>query len=243
MAGILDSVQGMASGLVGKSKGIIDSIIPPEKRAELLTKLQTFAITNPKLAGFLLANLALTGLPLAMFILFTITVFVFSLIVSLLVGLLAALLFTVFMVGMALLVILPTVFFITMAATFIFLWGLGGYYIVKWFNEDPKNAPKGTAIGDKLNSLTGGRMSFLMDGARDARDKKDQDEKDSDGLSGLNGHANTVKKNVPGGKEVGNVTDKVTKTANTDDVQKKVGGVTNKVGSAKGLVGGATGLT
>jgi hypothetical protein len=70
------------------------------------------------------------------------------------------------MVGVALLVILPTVFFTTFAATFIFLWGLGGFYLLKWFNEGDVPAPDGTAIGDKLNNLTGGRMGWLMDGSR-----------------------------------------------------------------------------
>lgn len=131
--------------------------------------------------GFLLTNFALTGLPLLLFIVFTITVFVFSLVAALLVGVLAALAFTVFMVGIALIIILPTVFMTTMGATFLFLWGLGGYYIVKWFNEDSGPAAEGEAIGDKLNALTGGKMSFLMDGAR----KKEAGEFDDVGGDGV----------------------------------------------------------
>lgn len=97
----------------------------------------------------------------------------FSLITALLIGLLAAVLFTIFMVGVALLVVLPTIFFTTFAASFIFLWGLGGYYILKWFNEGDQPSEPGTAIGDKLNNWTGGRMSWFMDGAR----KKQEDQR------------------------------------------------------------------
>ena len=186
-----------------------------------------------------------------MFIVFSITVFVFSLVAALLVGLLAALLFTAFMVGVALLVILPTVFMTTMAATFIFLWGLGGYYILKWFNEGEGPAPEGAAIGDKINSLTGGRLNFLMDGAR-AGDKlgfgnqngvekpnpKAQGEgtESDSGKAANGGPVKSASKGVSSATKNADV-GKVTNTAS--GVHKKVG---TTAGTAKGLVSGATGL-
>jgi len=221
-----------------RAQGVIDSLFPPEKRAEVLARLQAFVISNPKLSAFLLSNIALTGLPLIMFGVFTITVFVFSLVAALLIGVLTALLFTVFMVGVALLVVLPTVFITTMGATFLFLWGLGGYYILKWFNEGESPAPEGSAIGDTLNNLTGGRMSFLMDGARK---KKAQGAGENKSNGTANGGVPDVAKNV----DIGNVKDQAIK--NVDGVQKRVGkatgGATNAVGTVKGAVGGVTGLT
>lgn len=65
----------------------------------------------------------------------TITVVIFSLIGALLVGLLGALIFIVVVVGFALLILLPVLFVTTFAAAFIWLWGVGGYYILKWFNK------------------------------------------------------------------------------------------------------------
>jgi len=100
-----------------------------------------------------------------MFIVFSITVFVFSLVAALLIAVLVALLFTVFCIGVALLIVLPTVFITTMGATFLFLWGLGGYYILKWFNSTSPAKP-GKAIGDKFNMITGGRLDFLMQNIR-----------------------------------------------------------------------------
>jgi hypothetical protein len=238
MSGILSSLQGILGSLQSKAQGVIDSLFPPEKRAEVLARLQAFVISNPKLSAFLLSNIALTGLPLIMFGVFTITVFVFSLVAALLIGVLAALLFTVFMVGVALLVVIPTVFITTMGATFLFLWGLGGYYILKWFNEGESPAPEGSAIGDTLNNLTGGRMSFLMDGVR-KKEAQGASEKKSNGTA--NGGVPDVAKNA----DIGNVKDQATK--NVDGVQKRVGkatgGATNAVGTAKGAVGGVTGLT
>ncbi|KAF2142956.1 uncharacterized protein K452DRAFT_269559 [Aplosporella prunicola CBS 121167] len=261
MSGILTTIQNLAGDFKDKGQNVIDSLFPPEKRAEMLARLQSFAINNPKLAAFLLTNFALTGFPLVMFGVFTVTVFVFSLVAALLVGLLAALLFTAFMVGVALLVILPTVFITTMGASFLFLWGLGGYYIVKWFNQGGDSpAAEGTAIGDKLNSLTGGRMSFLMDGVR-KREGQDQGEKHANGQTGKRppklaekkvekkGSTDSVQQGVSDvtkNADIGNVKDQVGKTTDVNGVKKRTSNVTNTaqgaVGGAKGAVGGATGL-
>lgn len=208
-----------------------------------------------------------------MFAVFTLTIFVFSLIVALLVGVLAALLFTAFMVGVALLVILPTVFLTTMAASFVFLWGLGGYYILKWFNKGGQ-APEGKAIGDKLNSLTGGRLDFLMDGARTMQSKaqgyahingvdaeKGQGQARGGGEKAEKGQTppklNGEKKDATTPQKKAQMPE-VAKKANpvqvTDQVGKQAGNVTGQldgvkgkagtvVGGTKGTVGGLTGLT
>ena len=178
-----------------------------------------------------------------LFILFTLTVFIFSLVVALLVGLLVAIGFTLFMVIVALVILFPTVFFTTLAACFFFLWGMGGYYLLKWFNKGETPAAQGDAIGDKINALTGGRLDFIMGGARqeypdhsgqNGKPRKLQDAKSSGVDFGK--QADSIKKNA----NVGNVTkqaklEDVTKQAGVDGVTKKTDGVT---GTAKGLAGG-----
>ncbi|RMY14266.1 hypothetical protein D0868_01555 [Hortaea werneckii] len=180
-SGILGTIEGWGNWIAGKGKEVMDRVITPEQRASILAKLQEFMLKNPKLSAFLGMNIALTGIPLGLFILFTLTVAIFSLVVGLLLGLLAAVLFTLFCVGIALTIVLPTVFFTTMAACFLFLWGLGGYYILSWGNSaggsgeeggDGK-APEGQAIGDKLNNLVGGRLSGFMSSARAEEAKGD----------------------------------------------------------------------
>jgi hypothetical protein len=121
-------------------------------------------------------NFALTGVPLFLFVLFSLTVFIFALVVGLVLGILAAVVFTLFAVGIALTIVLPTVFFTTMGATFLFLWGLGGYYALKWANGDSESDSKeggNNTIGDKLNSLSGGRLTGFMDAAKKQESKKD----------------------------------------------------------------------
>lgn len=120
----------------------------------------------------MLTNIALTGGPLILFALFSLTVLVFAIIVALIIGLLVAIAFTVFAVGTALIVLFPTVFFTTLAATFLFLWGLGGYYILKKFNKPQgggDNVVQTGAIGDKLNEFTGGKLGFIMGPAKESQ--------------------------------------------------------------------------
>jgi hypothetical protein len=133
--------------------------------------------TNINIQTFLGMNFAITGVPLFLFVLFSLTVFIFALVVGLLVGVLGAVAFTLFAVGLALTVVLPTVFFTTMGATFLFLWGLGGYYALKWANgeSEPSKGSEsgGGTIGDRLNSLSGGRLTGFMSAAKKEESKKD----------------------------------------------------------------------
>jgi hypothetical protein len=50
MSGILNSIQGIAGKLGSTFQNVLDRIFPPEQRAEMLSKLQGFAVNNPKLA-------------------------------------------------------------------------------------------------------------------------------------------------------------------------------------------------
>lgn len=235
---VLSTVDGLASKIFAKGKSVIDGIFPPEKRAAFIARLQDFMLRNPKLSAFLGMNLALTGIPLGLFVLFSLSVFIFALVVALIVGLLAAVLFTVAMVGIALFFVLPTVMFTTGAACFLFLWGLGGYYIIKWANGDskgePKQAPAGEAIGDKLDRLTGGRLSGFMDSARSQNAKKD--------ISGYNDQH--TKPAAPSKAQKGQDVPKplTEATATATEANDTVSNAATPVAYAKGGLKGSTGL-
>lgn len=47
---VLGFVTAVASNVKVKAMGVIDAIFPPAKRAEMLSRLQTWAVSNPKLA-------------------------------------------------------------------------------------------------------------------------------------------------------------------------------------------------
>ena len=150
------ALQGGLTNFFDMGKGYLDKFFPPEKREDLKQKLTKFATERPKLAAFLLSQVALSGIPLALFFVMSLTVLVFALIAGILVGVVGAVLFTVFCLGLALLVLLPTLFITTFAAAFIFLWGLGAYYIVKWFND--KDIP---GIHTSASSAVDGAKSQL----------------------------------------------------------------------------------
>ncbi|KAK5052050.1 hypothetical protein LTR84_002854 [Exophiala bonariae] len=147
-------LQGGVNNLVNFSSSFIDRFFPPEKREQWKAWLMKFATERPYLASFLLSQIALSGMPLALFALMTLTVFIFALLAGILVGVLGALLFIVAAVGFALIVLLPILFFTTGAAVFIWLWGMGAYFIVKWFNQ--KDVPGvHTDLADGVSKATG----------------------------------------------------------------------------------------
>ena len=151
-------LQGGVSNLLNAGQSWLDRFIPPDRREEMKNKIAKFATEKPQLAAFLLSQIALSGGPLFLFAVMSLTVFVVALVAGLLVGVLGAVLFTVFCVGVALIVLLPILFFTTAAATFVFLWGLGAYYIVKWFNKKPvpgihKDAKGGLAGAAGLDNI------------------------------------------------------------------------------------------
>ncbi|KAI5364893.1 hypothetical protein Slin15195_G044310 [Septoria linicola] len=234
---VLSTLDGLAGKVFAKGKSVIDGIFPPEKRAAFIARLQDFMSRNPKLSAFLGMNLALTGIPLGLFILFSLSVFIFALVVALIVGLLAAVLFTVFMVSIALFFVLPTVMFTTGAACFLFLWGLGGYYILKWANGDRGSgggqASGNDTIGHRLNNLTGGRLGGFIESVDSQNTKQD--------ISGYNDqHTKPVKSEAgPDSTTNRSVEDVTTKATDAPDT---VTNTATPVAYAKGGLKGSTGV-
>ncbi|KAL8640879.1 MAG: hypothetical protein Q9228_002245 [Teloschistes exilis] len=162
ISGVAGGLQGSLTGMVNKGSAWLDNIFPPEKRNELIAKITKFANEKPMMASFMLSHLALSGLPMGLFVLMTITVVVFSIIAALILALLAAVVFSVVCVGFALIILFPTLFLTTAGASFIWLWGLGAYYILKWFNKKEipgihKPLGDSVGVGDELSldALTG----------------------------------------------------------------------------------------
>ena len=175
----------------------------------------------------------------------TITVFVFALVAALVIGLLGALLFTAFCVGLALLVLLPVLFITTFAGAFIWLWGVGGYFILKWFNKKDipgihSALPEGIGGGgdeksanDDLSALNGEARAPPPD---HKKDEKKEEKKSS--ISKANGHAG----GIPGADKLSDMSKATGVDAgNLGDIKKKadVGNVTK--GIKDSLPGGVLG--
>lgn len=259
ISGIAGGLQGSVGGMLNQGSAWFDSIFPPEKRNELVAKISKFATEKPMLASFLASQIALTGFPLGLFIVMTITVVIFALLAGLIIGLVGAVLFIVVCVGFALIILLPTLFLTTAAATFIWLWGMGGYYILKKFNQkeipgihtDLKGGPGG--LKEQLGAITGegGPQGDPSGGEKQANGGAKENEKPKEANGGpkhpggyakggatkhMNGAADKVgSAGKASGVDVGNPKDAA-------DVGKHVGKATNAAQGVKGGITGATGL-
>ena len=161
----------------------------------------------------------------------TITVVVFSLLAALLIGLIGALLFIVFAVGFALVILLPTLFITTFAAAFIWLWGMGAYYILKWFNQ--KEIPgihKPLSEGMSLDAITGA--------GKQPGDANGDAKEGGGGKKEMNGHTAPEKKQ---GGEKGNSSGVELPDAKKAADVGNVAGKTGDLGKAKDVAGGAKG--
>jgi len=241
LGGLTGVLQGGLANLMNSGQGYLDRWFPPQKREELKSKIAKFATEKPHLAAFLLSQIALSGPPLALFLIMSLTVLVFALLAGIIVGVVGALLFTVFCLGVALIVLLPTLFMTTFAACFIFLWGIGAYYIVKWFNEKKIPGIHTDAVGglegqlglDDVFALNGEVLGPLGEKSKSPPVK----EKDAN----ANGHAThgedkenksphsetqsqPKRSQTPSGKGTG------ADVPGVGDVKKKLGGVTSGLG-------------
>ncbi|KAF9695161.1 hypothetical protein EKO04_006900 [Ascochyta lentis] len=140
-------------------------LLPPKQRERALENLRAFSLRNPKLASFLAAQTALAGLPILVFLAFTIATLVVSLVACIFIGAIIALLSTLFITGFALLFAVPIVFVGSCTASITFLWGLAAYLVLQRINGGETPVQPGSKVGDALDELTGRRLRDLVDRA------------------------------------------------------------------------------
>lgn len=262
---VTGALQGGINNLTNLGSTWLDKFFPPEKREEWKAWLTKFATERPYLASFLLSQIALSGLPLVLFGVMTVTVFIFALLAGILVGVIGALLFVVVALGFALIILLPTLFFTTGAAVFIWLWGVGAYFIVKWFNQ--KDVPGihtdlvgGVAKASGLSDLPGVGGNPLNDDGLDVNGALDvakgerkaeqqqqnhkEKEKEKGSATGAQQQHQQHHQHHADGKENHNQnssTPRKRTPAASNDATKKVTGAVDGVGKgATGAVGNAT---
>ena len=166
---------------------------------------------------------------------------------------LGAVVFTVVCVGIALIILLPTLFVTTFAAAFIWLWGVGAYFIVKWFNKKEipgVHKPLGEGMeGMGLEALSGkgapgdpnAADGAPKDGAPKEGERKQPNGHKANGAHKANGTPKAGEKKMPGVDEVQKATG-----VDLSDPKKaaefgKVMGRTGDVNKAKDAVGGVAG--
>jgi hypothetical protein len=259
LGGLSGALQGGVSTLMNGGQGMLDRWFPPEKRENLYAKITKFATEKPMLASFLLSQIALSGVPLALFAVMTVGVAIFALVAALLIAVVRALLFIVFCVGVALIILLPTLFITTFAAAFIWLWGVGAYYILKHFNQtDIPGIHTGldeglvdqSGVKDALpegmpdmngNGEAKGPRQYDMDEGEEHGQGEDEDEKAPHKPPKLKDQGGAEKKGSGQNSNIGKTTGanipqagNVTKKMNAGSVMKGVDGVKGQLPLAGG---------
>ena len=191
--------------------------------------------------SFLLSQIALSSLPLGLFLIMSITVVVFALIAALLIGVLGAAVFIVICVGIGLIILLPTLFVTTFAAAFIWLWGVGAYFIIKWFNQ--KEVPGiHKPLDEGMNGMSLDALTGCGKPPGDPHAANETQEKPANG-GPKEGHGakKASQRKPPGVDEVGKATGiDISDPKKAADVG-KVLGKTHDVGKAKEMIDGAAG--
>ncbi len=159
-------MRGGLDSLINGSTDLVDRFFPAETRARWRERLTTFSSERPYLASFLLSQFVLSGTPLVVFAVLSVTVLVFALVAGILVGVIGALLFVAFALGFALLFLLPTLFVTTATAVFVWFWAVAIYSFVRWFHEKDNNPgvvhtaagpdPAGKAVAIGGGDVSGG---------------------------------------------------------------------------------------
>jgi hypothetical protein len=112
------------------------------------------------------------------------TVFIVSLISAILTGIIAALFFTSFMLLIAVCILVPTIFFSSIGAVSLYVWGLIGYFLLNVFSKG--KAPG--AIGNRFQVNVSRLTSEKTDGSGDSMRLRENG--DDDTLLDKNGTVN-----------------------------------------------------
>jgi ABC-type multidrug transport system fused ATPase/permease subunit len=193
-----DTAGNLSNQAAETGRNVLDRFSTPEQREALVDKAQTFINAHPKVSALLGLNLIFTGIPLLLFILFSITTLITSVVVALVVALSVAITFTLFSIGIALLVLLPVVFFTTASACILFSWGLAGYFVLHWATSEKsmEDGQRGRTIGERLNSLTGGRLEQLVGQAQNAKSEIEGQKDKFEESAPTNGNRNQTEPKV-----------------------------------------------
>ncbi|KAK3359469.1 hypothetical protein B0T25DRAFT_514986 [Lasiosphaeria hispida] len=117
-------VSNAAAGLIGFTQRQVDRVVTPESRQKAFTQTTDFAAARPILFAFLLAQLTFSLIPLLLFASFVASAFLFAF------G--AALLFTLFWLGVSLAILVPTLFITGGIGILAWAWAVASFIVVRW---------------------------------------------------------------------------------------------------------------
>ncbi|KAL9947661.1 hypothetical protein D7B24_003950 [Verticillium nonalfalfae] len=139
--------QESARGVYAFSQRQLDRAVSPSTRQQAYTSAADFAHERPLLFAFLAAQLIFSFLPLVIFATFALSTVGFAL------G--AALLFALFWIGVALLVLVPTLFLTSAVGLLVWIWAAGSFVVARKLWQVAPASVKGGQQGSTNGERTG----------------------------------------------------------------------------------------
>ncbi|KAJ4379314.1 hypothetical protein N0V86_005359 [Didymella sp. IMI 355093] len=152
MSVVVRTAQDVVGNVSARIEHATNRILPTKQREHALENLRAFSVRNPKLATFLTAEAALAGFPILLFLAFATATLVVSVITCVLLGVIAALAFTLFTTGFALLFVVPIVFIGSCTASLVFVWSLIGYLVLQRINGGETPIQPGTKLIEQIQT-------------------------------------------------------------------------------------------
>ncbi|EWG47352.1 hypothetical protein FVEG_07481 [Fusarium verticillioides 7600] len=125
-----ETARDNASGFIAYARSSVDRVVPPNSRQKAYDNTASFASSRPILFSFIVSQLLLSFLPLLIFLTFSLSTIIFVL------G--AAIVFALFWIGVALLVLVPALLVTSSIAVLVWGWAIGSFIIARWlYNHSP----------------------------------------------------------------------------------------------------------
>ncbi|KAG8409934.1 hypothetical protein J3458_019007 [Metarhizium acridum] len=121
------AVKKQAIGASSHLQRYLDWAAPPSSRQRAYETISAFASARPLLFSFLVAQALLCFFPLLLFATFSLCTVAF--------GLVAAIIFALFWIGIALLVLVPTLLVTSSLAVLVWAWSAGSFLVARWLYQ------------------------------------------------------------------------------------------------------------
>ncbi|KAI8150612.1 hypothetical protein K4K49_011878 [Colletotrichum sp. SAR 10_70] len=132
---IKTTAKDIAVGVYNYGQRQINRVVSFDTRQRAYSNVSNFAQERPLLFAFIVAQAIFSSLPIIVFSTFAVSTIVFAL------G--AAVIFALFWVGVALLVLVPTLFFTCSVGILVWTWAAGSYLLARWLYEMSPVSAKG----------------------------------------------------------------------------------------------------
>ncbi|KAH7152841.1 hypothetical protein EDB81DRAFT_789839 [Dactylonectria macrodidyma] len=128
-----ESIGEKAGGLFSYAQSSLDRVVSPSTRQRAFDTTADFASVRPVLFSFIVTQLLFSFLPVLLFTSFALSTVAFSL------G--AALVFALFWIGVAFMVLVPALLVTSSVAVLIWAWAVGSFLVARWlYNHAPIGA-------------------------------------------------------------------------------------------------------